>query len=325
MRHITFSEHGGSEVLQVTESPDPTPGSGEVVVEVARAGVNFIDTYFRQGTYPVELPATAGNEGAGRVAAVGEGVTDVATGDRVAWCLVNGQGYTTHAVVPAEKVVPVPDGVSDEQAVAALVQGTTAHVLAREVWPLEAGDTVLVHAVAGGVGLLLTQMLTADGVEVIGTCSTDAKAEAGRAAGAAHVVRYDREDVADRVREITGGRGVKVAFDGVGASTFDASMASLSPRGLLCLFGAASGPVPPVDPQRLNAAGSVYLTRPTLHTFVSTREDLLRLTGDVLAQVADGSLRLTIGETYPLAEAARAQDDLAGRRTSGKLLLDPTA
>ncbi|MFC0358339.1 NADPH:quinone reductase [Kytococcus schroeteri] len=325
MRHITFSEHGGSEVLQVTESPDPTPGPGEVVVEVARAGVNFIDTYFRQGTYPVELPATAGNEGAGRVAAVGEGVTDVATGDRVAWCLVNGQGYTTHAVVPAEKVVPVPDGVSDEQAVAALVQGTTAHVLAREVWPLEAGDTVLVHAVAGGVGLLLTQMLTADGVEVIGTCSTDAKAEAGRAAGAAHVVRYDREDVADRVREITGGRGVKVAFDGVGASTFDASMASLSPRGLLCLFGAASGPVPPVDPQRLNAAGSVYLTRPTLHTFVSTREDLLRLTGDVLAQVADGSLRLTIGETYPLAEAARAQDDLAGRRTSGKLLLDPTA
>lgn len=325
MRHITFSKHGGSEVLQVTESPDPTPGPGEVVVEVARAGVNFIDTYFRQGTYPVELPATAGNEGAGRVAAVGEGVTDVATGDRVAWCLVNGQGYTTHAVVPAEKVVPVPDGVSDEQAVAALVQGTTAHVLAREVWPLEAGDTVLVHAVAGGVGLLLTQMLTADGVEVIGTCSTDAKAEAGRAAGAAHVVRYDREDVADRVWEITGGRGVKVAFDGVGASTFDASMASLSPRGLLCLFGAASGPVPPVDPQRLNAAGSVYLTRPTLHTFVSTREDLLRLTGDVLAQVADGSLRLTIGETYPLAEAARAQDDLAGRRTSGKLLLDPTA
>ncbi|WP_141494848.1 quinone oxidoreductase family protein [Kytococcus schroeteri] len=325
MRHITFSEHGGSEVLQVTESPDPTPGPGEVVVEVARAGVNFIDTYFRQGTYPVELPATAGNEGAGRVAAVGEGVTDVATGDRVAWCLVNGQGYTTHAVVPAEKVVPVPDGVSDEQAVAALVQGTTAHVLAREVWPLEAGDTVLVHAVAGGVGLLLTQMLTADGVEVIGTCSTDAKAEAGRAAGAAHVVRYDREDVADRVREITGGRGVKVAFDGVGASTFDASMASLSPRGLLCLFGAASGPVPPVDPQRLNAAGSVYLTRPTLHTFVSTREDLLRLTGDVLAQVADGSLRLTIGETYPLAEAARAQDDLAERRTSGKLLLDPNA
>lgn len=325
MRSVIFEQHGGSEVLQVTESPDPTPGPGEVVVEVARAGVNFIDTYFRQGTYPVELPATAGNEGAGRVAAVGEGVTDVAPGDRVAWCLVNGQGYTTHAVVPAEKVVPVPDGVSDEQAVAALVQGTTAHVLAREVWPLQAGDPVLVHAVAGGVGLLLTQMLAADGVEVIGTCSTDAKAEAGRAAGAAHVVRYDREDVADRVREITGGRGVKVAFDGVGASTFDASMASLSPRGLLCLFGAASGPVPPVDPQRLNAAGSVYLTRPTLHTFVSTREDLLRLTGDVLAQVADGSLRLTIGETYPLAEAARAQDDLAGRRTSGKLLLDPTA
>lgn len=325
MRSIIFEQHGGAEVLQVRESDDPTPGAGEVVVEVARAGVNFIDTYYREGTYPVELPATAGNEGAGRVAAVGEGVTEVAVGDRVAYSLVNGQGYTSHAVVPAAKLVPIPEGVTDEQAVAAMVQGITAHFLAREVWPLQPGDTVLVHAVAGGVGLLLTQILAQDGITVIGTCSTDAKARAGRDAGAAHVVRYDHEDVAERVREITRGAGVKVAFDGVGASTFDASLASIAPRGLVCLFGAASGPVPPVDPQRLNAAGSAYLTRPTMHTFVSTREDLLRHAGQVLGMVADGDLRLTIGATYPLTEAARAQEDLAGRRTSGKLLLDPTA
>lgn len=325
MRSIVFEKHGGTEVLQVRESDDPTPGAGEVVVEVARAGVNFIDTYYREGLYPAELPLTAGNEGVGTVSAVGEGVTDVAVGDRVAWCLVNGQGYTTHAVVPAEKLVPVPDAVSDEQAVAAMVQGMTAHFLAREVWPLHAGDTVLVHAVAGGVGLLLTQILAADGVEVIGTCSTEAKAEAGRAAGASHIIRYDHEDVTERVREITGGAGVRVVFDGVGASTFDASLDSLSPRGLLCLFGAASGPVPPVDPQRLNAGGGLYLTRPGMATYVSTREELLHHSSAVFAMVADGSLELTIGETYPMTEAARAQEDLTGRRTSGKLLLDPSA
>lgn len=325
MRSVIYEKHGGAEVLQVRESDDPTPGAGEVVVEVARAGVNFIDTYYREGTYPVELPIISGNEGAGRVLALGEGVTDLAVGDRVAWCMVNGQGYTTHAVVPAEKLVPLPEGVTDEQAVASMVQGMTAHFLAREAWPLEAGDTVLVHAVAGGVGLLLTQILTADGVTVIGTCSTDAKAEAGRAAGAAHIIRYDHEDVTERVREITGGAGVKVAFDGVGASTFDASMASLSPRGLLCLFGAASGPVPPVDPQALNKAGSVYLTRPTLAHYIATRQDLLRQADAVFQLVADGTLGLTIGQTYPLDQAAQAQEDLTGRRTSGKLLIDPQA
>ncbi|WP_462418802.1 zinc-binding dehydrogenase [Kytococcus sp. Marseille-QA3725] len=325
MRSVIFEEHGGAEVLQVREAEDPTPGPGEVVVEVARAGVNFIDTYYREGLYPGDLPATAGNEGAGRVAAVGEGVTDVAVGDRVAWCLVNGQGYTTHAVVPADKLVPVPEGLGDDQAVAALVQGITAHFLARDVWSLESGDTALVHAVAGGVGLLLTQILALDGVTVIGTCSTDAKAEAGRRAGAAHIVRYDREDVAERVAEITGGAGVKVAFDGVGASTFDASLASLAPRGLLCLFGAASGPVPPVDPQRLNQAGSAYLTRPGMATYVAAREELLRHARAVFTLVADGDLELTVGEVYPLSEAARAQEDLTGRRSSGKLLLDPSA
>ncbi|SNC64946.1 NADPH2:quinone reductase [Kytococcus aerolatus] len=325
MRSIVFEKHGGAEVLEIRESPDPQPGPGEVVVEVTRAGVNFIDTYYREGLYPTELPVGAGNEGVGTVAAVGEGVTEVAVGDRVGYCLLPGQGYRTHAVVPAEKAVPIPEGISDEGAVSALVQGMTAHFLTHDVWEVGEGDTVLVHAAAGGVGLLLTQMLAAQGAVVIGTCSSAHKAAAGTEAGAAHIIRYDREDVTERVREITGGQGVKVAFDGVGAATIEASIACLAPRGLCCLFGASSGPVDAIDPQVLNKQGSCYLQRPTLGTYTATREALLERSRAVFDLVIADELRLTVGKTYPLAEAAQAHRDLESRRTSGKQLLDPSA
>ena len=323
MRAIQITESGGPEVLIPTELPDPTPGPGELLVEVAVAGVNYIDTYQRQGIYPMELPYVPGMEGAGRVREVGADVTEFAAGDRVAWCEPLGS-YAELAVLPAAEVVPVPDGVSDEAAVGAALQGMTTHYLLHDSHPVRAGEDVLVHAAAGGVGLLLTQWATRLGARVIGTVSTAEKEELARAAGAAEVIRYTEvDDLAAEVRELTGGAGVAAVYDGVGRTTFDASLASLRRRGILVLFGASSGPVPPVDPQRLNAAGSVFLTRPKLADHVATRDELTTRAAAVYAAVAAGELDVRIGHRYPLAEARAAHEDLQGRRTTGKLVLQP--
>jgi NADPH:quinone reductase len=320
---IQITECGGPEVLIPAELPDPAPGPGELLVDVAVAGVNYIDTYQRQGIYPMPLPFVPGMEGAGRVREVGAGVTEFAVGDRVAWANPLGS-YAELAAIPADEAVPVPDGVSDEAAVGAALQGMTAHYLLHDSHPVRAGEDVLVHAAAGGVGLLLTQWATRLGARVIATVSTAEKEELARAAGAAEVIRYTEvDDLAAEVRTLTGGAGVAAVYDGVGRDTFDASLASLARRGILVLFGASSGPVPPVDPQRLNAAGSVFLTRPKLHDHTATRDELTTRATAVYAAVAAGELDVRIGHRYPLAEARTAHEDLQGRRTTGKLLLQP--
>ena len=313
MRAVQITEPGGPEVLTVSEVPDPVAGDGQVLVEVSAVGVNFIDTYHRAGIYPIEEPFVLGVEGVGRI---------VGTGERVAWAGPMGS-YAERVTLPAERVVPVPDELSDELAAGALLQGLTAHALIVDTFPVQAGQDVLVHAAAGGLGLLLVQMAAQRGARVIGTVSTEEKAKLAREAGAAEIINYTEvSDVAGAVRDLTGGAGVHVVYDGVGASTFDASLASLRVRGMLVLCGAASGPVPPVDPQRLNAAGSVYLTRPTLGHYTATPEELRRRTDDLFRFIADG-LDVRIYDRYPLAEAARAQMDLESRRTTGKLLLIP--
>ena len=323
MRAVRVTKAGGPDVLEVADVDAPAPGPGEVLVEVAAAGVNYIDTYQREGIYPMETPYVPGMEGSGRIAARGEGVAGVAVGDRVAWAETLGS-YAEQVVVPWEKAVPVPDGVADDVAVGALLQGMTAHMLVNDCVPLQGGETVLVHAAAGGVGLLLTQLATARGARVIATTSSAEKAELARGAGAAEVIDYTAtDDLAAAVRELTGGTGVDVAYDSVGRTTFDASLASLRKRGTLVLYGASSGPVPPVDPQRLNAAGSVYLTRPKLFDFVDTTESLRSKAAAVYAEVAARRLEVRIGHTYPLDDARKAHEDLQGRRTTGKLLLLP--
>ena len=323
MRAVVVPRTGGPEVLELQERPEPAPGPSDVVVDVEAAGVNFIDIYQREGRYPMPLPYVAGSEGAGVVREVGSEVRDVAPGDRIAWAMVPGSGYASSAVVPADRLVPVPDGVGTEQAAAVLLQGMTAHFLCRTTYPVRPGDDVLVHAGAGGVGLLLTQMVTGLGGRVIATVSTREKEALARAAGAVEVVRYDRQDVVEQVREVTGGRGVAVVYDGVGQATFGASLDCLAARGMLVLFGAASGAVPPFDPMTLAGKGSLFLTRPSLGHYVADRGELLERAGDVLAQVRDGSLDVRIGARYPLEQAAQAHQDLAGRRTTGKSLLLP--
>ncbi|WP_460866928.1 quinone oxidoreductase family protein [Rhodococcus aerolatus] len=324
MHAIVMSATGGPEVLQYSEVEDPRPGPGEVVVAVAAAGVNFIDTYRRDGTYPVELPHVPGVEGAGAVVELGEGVTGLAVGDRVAWSDAPGS-YAERVVLAASRAVRVPDLLPDAEAASVLLQGMTAHYLIASIGGVQAGDTVLVHAGAGGTGLVLTQLAVARGVRVITTASSAEKAELSRGAGAAEVLRYDDPglDLAAAVRDLTDGEGVAVVYDGVGASTFDASLASLRRRGTLALFGAASGPVPPVDPQRLNAAGSVFLTRPTLAHYVADDAEMRWRAGEVLDAVADGSLSLRVGHRYPLAEAEQAHRDLQARATTGSLVLLP--
>ncbi|MGB8963236.1 MAG: quinone oxidoreductase [Pseudonocardiaceae bacterium] len=323
MRAIQITETGGPDVLRLAELPDPSPGPGQLLVELAAAGVNYIDTYHRSGAYPMPLPFIPGSEGAGTVTAVGPDVSDVAVGDQVAWAASPGS-YAERAVVPADQAVPVPPGVDINVAAGCLLQGMTAHYLAVSVHAVQPGETVLIHAAAGGMGLLLTQLATARGGRVIGTVSTPDKERLTREAGAAEVIRYTEiDDVAGEVRRLTSGDGVAAVYDGVGASTFDASLASLRRRGMLALFGAASGPVPPVDAQRLNSAGSVFLTRPKLADYVATREELAWRAGEVFGAILDGSLRIRIGGRYPLADAGRAHQDLQGRRTTGKLLLLP--
>jgi NADPH2:quinone reductase len=323
MRAIQITETGGPEVLRLAELPDPSPGPGELLVELAAAGVNYIDTYHRSGAYPMPLPFIPGSEGAGTVTAVGPDVSDVDVGDQVAWAGSPGS-YAELAVVPADQAVPVPHGVDIEIAAGCLLQGMTAHYLVVSVHAVQPGETVLIHAAAGGMGLLLTQLATASGGRVIATVSTPDKERLAREAGAAEVIRYTEvDDLADEVRRLTGGDGVAAVYDGVGATTFDASLASLRRRGILALFGAASGPVPPVDAQRLNSAGSVFLTRPKLADYVATRKELTWRAGEVFDAILDGSLRISIGGRYPLTDAGRAHQDLQGRRTTGKLLLLP--
>jgi NADPH2:quinone reductase len=320
MRAIVITQNGGPEVLEPAERPVPEPGPGEVLIDVAAAGVNFIDVYYRTGAYPQELPYTPGVEAAGTVAAVGDGVREFSVGDRVAWANVQG-AYAEKAVVAADQVVPVPDGVDLADAAASLLQGMTAHYLTRSTYPIQAGDTVLVHAAAGGMGLLLTQVAKTLGARVIGTASTPEKEQLAKDAGADVTMDYD--GFADRVRELTGGEGVAAVYDGVGAPTFDGSLASLRRRGTLALFGAAGGAVPPFDPQRLNKAGSVYLTRPSLGHFVDKREELLERAADVYRWVASGEVKVHVGHRYDLAEAGAAHADLEARRSTGKLLLIP--
>lgn len=321
---IVIESTGGPEVLTLREIDVAAPGPGEATVQIAAAGVNFIDIYQRQGVYARDLPYVPGSEGSGRVTALGDGVEadfGLAVGDRVAWESLPGS-YAAAVTGPASRLVPVPDGVSDEQAAAFPLQGITAHYLARSVYPIRTGDPVLIHAGAGGVGLVLTQIAKILGATVITTVSTPEKAELSRGAGADHVL-VGYHDVAGRVRDLTDGEGVAVVYDGVGQDTFEGSITSLRRRGMMALFGGSSGQVPPFDLQRLNALGSLSVTRPTLKDFTVTREELLSRSNELLGWVADGRLDLRIGARHPLADAARAHEDLAGRRTTGKLLLIP--
>lgn len=325
MHAIEVAETGGPEVLRYADKPRPSPAAGEVLIKAEAIGVNFIDTYFRSGQYPRELPFILGTEVAGTVAAVGDGVTAVAVDDRVVTATASG-AYAEFCTAPAEFVAHVPSAVDFDVAAAALLKGMTAHYLLKSVYPAKPDDTVLVHAGAGGVGQILTQWATSLGIRVITTVSTPAKAELSRQAGATEVLDYPGDDVdefARRIRELTDGAGVAAVYDGVGASTFDASLASLAVRGTLALFGAASGPVPPLDPQRLNAAGSVYLTRPSLVHFTRTGEEFAWRTGELFDAVAAGSINVTVSERYPLAEAAQAHRDLQGRKTVGSIVLLP--
>jgi NADPH:quinone reductase len=321
---VFVSEPGDRTVLQVRDHEIPAPADGEVQVEVAAAGVNFIDVYKRQGVYPVPTPFVLGEEGAGTVTAVGSGVTGTAVGDRVAWCQSSGS-ESTLVNKPAHLLVPVPEGVDLEVAAAAMLQGLTAHYLVTSTYAVGPGTVALVHAAAGGVGQLLVQMVTARGGTVVATAGSDEKLEIAEALGAQHLINYSTvDDLAAAVRAAAG-RGVDVAYDGVGKSTFDASLASLRPRGTMVLFGGASGQVPPFDIQRLNSGGSLFLTRPTLANYVAEREEYEWRAGEVLGAVADGSLKIDIGGRYPMTEAADAYEALEGRRTTGKLILVPNA
>lgn len=332
MRCVIVAEHGGPEVLTLTERAKAQPGPGDVGVRVAAAGVNFIDIYQRSGAYPMELPYVVGSEAAGTVTEIGRGVDSVAVGDRVAWAAVPGSGATEYAVVPAERVVAVPEGVELRAAAAVMLQGMTAHYLVESTFVARAGHVALVHAAAGGVGLLLCQMLARKGVRVIGTTSTSAKAELARAAGADEVLMYrhtsgeaspDAVPLSEQVRSLTQGEGVDVVYDGVGQATFDDGLVALKPRGTMVLFGAASGPVPPMDPQVLNQRGSLFLTRPSLAHYLQSRDELLWRAGDVLEAVQRGDLSVRIGGEYGLAELAQAHGDLASGGTTGKLVILP--
>ncbi|WP_433566506.1 quinone oxidoreductase family protein [Nocardia sp. CA-151230] len=321
MRAIQVSEHGGPEVLRYVEVPDPQAGPGQLLVRTQASGINFIDTYIRTGRYPQAVPYIPGSEGSGVVTAVGPDVTEFRVGDRVAWAAAPA-GYAEQVVVPAAVAIPVPDGVDAPVAASALLQGMTAHYLIESIYQPEPGESVLVHAGAGGVGLILTQLLAARGVRVITTVSTDDKEKLSRDAGAAEVLGYD-EDIAARVRELTDGAGVAATYDGVGASTFESSLAATRIRGMVALFGAASGPVPPFDLQRLNPLGSLFVTRPTLAHYTRDRAELLWRAGEIMNAIADGTLHIRIGGSYRLAQAEQAHRDLEGRRTTGSIVLVP--
>ena len=321
MRAIRPRQTGGPEQLVLEDFVTPAPGASEALVRVGAAGVNYIDVYHRTGLYPLPLPVPIGLEGAGTVEQIGRDVHDVRVGDRVAWASVPGS-YASHVVAPAEKLVPIPDGVETEIAAALLLQGMTVHYLTQTIFPLASGHTALVHAAAGGVGLLLIQIARRAGAQVIGTVSTEAKAALAKEAGADHVINYTTSNFATECKRLTGGRGVDVAYDSVGKSTFDGSLDCLAPRGHLVLFGQSSGVVPAFDPARL-ARGSYSLTRPTLVHYTATRAELLARSSDLFDWVAAGSLRVHVDRTFPLAQAAEAHRALTGRATTGKVLLIP--
>lgn len=323
MRAIRVHAAGEPEVLQLEEVPDPHPGPGEVLVRVEAIGVNFIEIYQRTGQYPLPMPTTPGAEGAGVVVAVGEGVSTVAVGDRVASVNLAGS-YAALALAPSSRVVRVPDGLTTRQAAAAMLQGLTAHYLAVSTRPLGPGDTCLVHAAAGGTGLLLTQIAKRRGARVIGTVSTADKERRARSAGADEVIRYREQDFVAEVRRLTGGDGVDVVYDGVGRATFEGGLQCLRPRGMMVLFGQASGAVAPLDPQLLNRGGSLFLTRPGLPHYIATADELAWRAGEVLSWVRDGSLRVHVHGELPLAEAAQAHRLLGSGATTGKVLLVTT-
>jgi NADPH2:quinone reductase len=322
MRAIRIHEFGGPEAMRLDEVATPKPGDGQALVRIEAAGVNFIDVYQRTGLYKNPLPYGLGLEGAGVVEAVGGGVTSVRAGDRVAWTGVPGS-YATHNVVPADKLVTLPPGVDARAGAAAMLQGMTAHYLAHSTYPLKRGDTCLVHAAAGGVGLLLCQMAKRAGARVIGTVSTEEKAKLARDAGADDIIFYTRQDLVEEVKRLTGGKKLQVVYDSVGKDTFEKGLDCLALRGYMVLYGASSGPVAPLDPQALNAKGSIFLTRPSLFHYTATRDELVKRAGDVLGWIQKGELKLRIGATFSLAEAAKAHRDLEGRKTTGKVLLIP--
>lgn len=324
MRAILVRKVGGPEALELVDVPMPEPKAGEALVAIKAIGVNFIDVYFREGRYPAPPPFIVGQEAAGVVAKVGSGVTSVKPGDRVAYTGVQGS-YAEYATIDAERLVALPESLDFEQAAAAMLQGMTAHYLVHDSYRLRAGDTALIHAAAGGVGLLLVQMAKNLGARVIGTVGSEDKAALARAAGADEVIVYATHDFAVETKRLTGGHGVHVVYDGVGKSTFDRDLDVLRPRGYLVLFGGASGPVPPFDPMLLSRKGSLFLTRPSLHHHIATREELVERAGAVLGDIAAGRLKLRISQTYGLSEAAKAHRDLEGRKTTGKLLLIPTS
>jgi len=320
MRAIQIGKTGGPEVLQLVDLPKPEPKAGEVQVKVEAAGVNFIDTYLREGRYPAELPFVLGQEGAGVVAAVGDDVAGLGIGDRVVWSGTRG-AYAEFACVPVAGLLKVPEGISLEDAAAVMLQGLTAHYLAHDTYAIQAGDTVLIHAGAGGVGLLLTQMAKMQGARVITTVSMEAKAELSRGAGANHVILYTQQNFVEEVKRVTDGDGLPVVYDSVGKTTFEDSLRCLRPRGLMALYGASSGAVPPFDLIRLSTMGSLYVTRPTMKDYLRSREELERRAADVFGWMARGKLKVRIGHRYPLVEAAQAHRDLEARKTTGKVLL----
>jgi NADPH:quinone reductase len=322
MKAIRIEQQGGPENLQLEDIAVPKPGPEEVLVKLDASGVNFIDTYHRTGLYKMPLPFTPGMEGAGTVASAGERVIDWSPGDRVAWAMTVGS-YAEYAVVPEAKLVRVPDGVNTRTAAAIMLQGMTAHYLTRSTFPLKSGDTALVHAAAGGAGLLITQFAKSIGARVIGTVSTEEKAKLARDAGADEVILYTQQDFEAETKRITNGKGADVVYDSVGATTFQKSLNSLRPRGMMVLFGQSSGPVPPFELTLLNQKGSLYVTRPSLNHYVLTREELIWRADELFTAVLEGKLKVRIDKEYPLAEAAQAHRDLESRKTTGKLLLVP--
>lgn len=322
MKAVRVHKYGGPEVLTQEDIPVPEPKAGEARVKIEAAGVNFIDIYQRTGLYPLQTPFTLGMEGAGTVDALGEGVGEVKPGDRVAYAMTLGS-YAEYAVVPAWKLAPLPANIDAQSGAALMLQGMTAHYLTHSTYPLKRGEVALVHAAAGGVGLLLIQIAKQRGATVIGTVSTEAKARLAKDAGADHLILYTQTDFADEVKKITGGRGVQVVYDSVGQSTFEKSLDCLRPRGYLVLFGQSSGPVPPFDAGKLAAKGSLFLTRPTLIHYTSDRAELLERAGDLFSWTASGKLKLRIEKTFALAEAAEAHRQLEGRKTAGKIILLP--
>ena len=322
MKAIQVKQPGGPEAMELADLPIPQPKANEAVVKLAASGVNFIDVYVREGRYKAPLPVVPGQEGAGVVTAIGTDVRSIKVGDRVAWTSILG-AYAEYAAVPADRLVPIPKGVSDQQAAAAMLQGMTAHYLCHDTYQLKPGETALVHAAAGGVGQLLVQMAHNIGARVIATVSTEEKAKLARGAGAHDVILYSKVDFEAETKRLTDGKGVDVVYDSVGKTTFEKRLNVLHPRGMMVLFGGSSGPVPPFDPMVLAQKGSLYVTRPTLVAYIATREALLARSSAVFGMISAGKLKLRIDHTYPLAEAQQAHRDLEARKTTGKILLIP--